>query len=166
MPPTDGAGIITLKGINAMPTAVERMMRKLRVQSLATENDRALLEAFAHGGDEEAFAEIVRRHGPLVLGVCRRILGNVQDAEDAFQATFLVLARKASSVAWRESIKNWLHGVACRIAMKARGKTIKRQQLARTSAHNPPAPPADAWSELRPISIRNCNSFRRSIAKC
>lgn len=136
-----------------MPTAVERMVRKLRVQSLATENDRELLEAFAHGGDEEAFAEIVRRHGPLVLGVCRRILGNVQDAEDAFQATFLVLAKKASSVAWRESVKNWLHGVACRIAMKARCKSIKRKQLDK-NIERPiatAATPADAWSELRPI---------------
>src|SRR5262245_35776222 len=136
-----------------MPSAVERMVRKIRVQSLTAEDDRALLEAFAHGGDEEAFAEIVRRHGPLVLGVCRRILGNVQDAEDAFQATFLVLARKASSVAWRESIKNWLHGVACRIAMKARGKSIKRQQLAKHIAPPQPATagPVDAWNELRPI---------------
>jgi RNA polymerase sigma factor (sigma-70 family) len=136
-----------------MPTAVQQLVRKLRTQSLAAENDRALLEAFAHNGDEEAFAEIVRRHGPLVLGVCRRILGNVQDAEDAFQATFLVLARKAESVAWRESIKNWLHGVACRIAMKARTKAHKRRQKDITAAAQQPTAvtPAEAWNELRPL---------------
>ena len=140
-----------------MPTAVERAVHSLRVQSLghdaAAHPDRRLLEEFAGDGDQSAFAELVRRHGPLVLGVCRRILGNVQDAEDAFQATFLVLARKAGAVRWRDSIKNWLHGVACRVAMKARSRAIQRKQKEQEAGAKPVAvdAPAAAWHELRAV---------------
>ncbi len=139
-----------------MATAVLRVVQSIRGKSLQRERassaDRSLLEAFAQIGDEDAFAEIVRRHGPLVLGVCRRILGNAQDAEDAFQATFLVLARKAAKVAWHESIKNWLHGVACRIAMKARGQAIKRAQKEKAAAPASDAStPAVQWNELRGV---------------
>jgi RNA polymerase sigma factor (sigma-70 family) len=138
-----------------MPTAMQRTVQTLRIKALGQElaawSDRRLLEAFAQTGDESAFAEIVRRHGALVLGVCRRILGSLQDAEDAFQATFLVLARKAGSIAWQDSIKNWLHGVACRIAMKARNQAIKRKQKEKAaSTINEPKSVA-AWNDLRGI---------------
>src|SRR5688572_18103963 len=139
-----------------MATAVLRVVRSIRGKALEQEraamSDRSLLEAFANDADEDAFAEIVRRHGSLVLGVCRRVLGNVQDAEHASQATFLVLARKAGRVAWRESAKNWLHGVAYRVAMKARGKAIRRslKKKAATEAR-PPHPPADSWSDMRSV---------------
>jgi RNA polymerase sigma factor (sigma-70 family) len=80
--------------------------------------DGQLLERFASRGDEEAFAQIVQRHGPMVLGVCRQILRHEQDAEDAFQATFLVLSRKAGSIRRAEALPNWLYGVANRLATR------------------------------------------------
>lgn len=89
-------------------------------------SDARLLERFARTGDEDAFAELVQRHGSMVLSVCRRVLTNHQDAEDAFQATFLVLARKADSQAWTETVGPWLHGVALRIALKARTARLRR----------------------------------------
>src|SRR5262249_40550978 len=94
----------------------------------AARDDRDLLEAFAVRRDEAAFAALVERHGPLVWGVCRRVLAHEQDAEDAFQATFLVLARKAGSVPWRTDVGNWLYAVAVRVARRAKGRS-ERQRL-------------------------------------
>src|SRR4051795_11414323 len=84
------------------------------------QTDGQLLDAYVGRRDEAAFAALVRRHGPMVWGVCRRHLPNHADAEDAFQATFLVLVRRATAVVPRDMVANWLYGVACNVCLKAR----------------------------------------------
>src|ERR1700741_4285387 len=99
-------------------TAVLRHIRHL-VGAPAREkvSGGQLLELFCTSRKESAFAGLVERHARLVLGVCRRVLGHAQDAEDAFQATFLVLMRKAKEVATVKSVGGWLHGIAYRVAL-------------------------------------------------
>src|SRR5262245_44312836 len=105
--------------------------RRLRhvLASPATEgvSDGSLLERYRSRRDESAFAALLERHGPMVLGVCRRLLKNGPDADDAFQATFLVLLRKAGSIARRESVGSWLYGVAYRIALRAKATANRHQ---------------------------------------
>jgi RNA polymerase sigma factor (sigma-70 family) len=116
--------------------------------------DRQLLEDFLGRRDEAAFEALLRRHGPMVLGVCRRLLRDPHDSEDAFQATFLVLLRKASSLRDRDVLANWLYGVAYRTALKARGTRARRQARERPAAEDPAAA-ADAdtvaGAELRAV---------------
>src|SRR6476661_5566877 len=90
--------------------------------------DRDLLRRFARDRDEAAFAAVVHRHGPMVLGVCRRVLGNPADAEDACQATFLVLARKAAAIRRTDAVGAWLYGVARRAACRLRARTTRGQE--------------------------------------
>src|SRR5204862_4327679 len=89
--------------------------------------DAQLLARYVAQRDEAAFAALVRRHGPLVLGVCRRVLRDAHAADDAFQATFLLLVRKARSLARPERLGCWLHGVACRVAARARVEAARRR---------------------------------------
>jgi RNA polymerase sigma factor (sigma-70 family) len=91
--------------------------------------DRQLLNRFRAQRDEEAFAELVRRHGPMVLGVCRRVLGDGHAAEDAFQATFLLLVRKSKSLRDPELLANWLYGVAYRTALKTRSRASRQRTI-------------------------------------
>jgi RNA polymerase sigma factor (sigma-70 family) len=95
---------------------------------LAAAGDDLLLARFVDRRDDRAFAELVARHGGLVMAVCRRVLGREQDAEDAFQATFLVLARKAASLRRAESLPAWLHQTAFRIALRARAGSARRRE--------------------------------------
>src|SRR5262245_52714860 len=88
------------------------------VQTLGGLSDRELLERFVLTHDDSAFTVLIERHGPMVLGVCRRALANRHDTEDACQATFLVLAHRADSLRKTESLGSWLHGVACRVATR------------------------------------------------
>src|SRR5437763_16590354 len=93
-------------------TAAVRHVRALAAgRGAEALTDGELLRAFTTRGDEAAFATLVRRHGPLVLGTCRRALRNAHDAEDAFQATFIILARRAAAIPRLESLAGWLHGV-------------------------------------------------------
>src|SRR5260370_33838554 len=108
--------------------------------------DRQLLEDFSSRRDEAAFAALVARHGPMVLRVCRRVLNHEQDAEDAFQATFLVLARKSGSIRKRAALAEWLHGVAYRTAMQAKRSVARRRNHeARLQASTPKAVPSPTW---------------------
>jgi RNA polymerase sigma-70 factor (ECF subfamily) len=115
--------------------------------------DGQLLQGFVAHRDEAAFEALVRRHGPMVWGVCQRLLRNHQDAEDAFQATFLVLVRKAAAIASRELLANWLYGVAYRTALKARAANARRQARERQvpAMPEPEAVPQGLWHDLRPL---------------
>jgi RNA polymerase sigma factor (sigma-70 family) len=113
------------------------------------DSDAQLLARFV-GGSEPAFGALVRRHGPMVFGVCRRVLGHFEDAEDAFQAAFMVLARQATSIRKSASLASWLYGVAFRVACKARrarGHRIVGEAHARGAPADPATPDA-AWREL------------------
>jgi RNA polymerase sigma factor (sigma-70 family) len=107
--------------------------------------DRQLLEQFVARREDAAFTALVRRHAPLVFAVCRRVLRQEQDAEDAFQATFLVLARKAREVGKQGSVAGWLHRVAYHAAIRARARTVARQERERQA---PPRQPADGLAEV------------------
>ena len=111
----------------------------------ATGGDGELLTRYRTLRDQDAFGSLVRRHGPMVLGVCRRVLRDYHAADDAFQATFLVLAKKADAVRPPDRLAPWLYGVAYRTAMKARGRAFRRQQVEQeyaTEVREPAAAPA------------------------
>src|SRR5262245_23671029 len=111
---------------------LSQVLRQLRRHALLNGEDaltdRELLDKFAEQSDAAAFETLVRRHGPMVLGVCRRVLRDARDAEDAFQATFLVLVRRAASLRRRELVGNWLYGVAYRTALDARTRAARRRR--------------------------------------
>ena len=110
--------------------------------------DTELLARFASRRDEEAFAVLVGRHGPMVLAVCRRLLADSHSADDAFQATFLVLARRAGSLRRPEALGAWLHGVARRVALRARTTALKRQRRTEGDAANAADPRPDPLSAI------------------
>ena len=136
------------------------------------ESDGELLAQFVAGRSEAAFAELVRRHGRLVWTVCRHLTGSEADADDAFQATFLVLARKAPSVRPREKVANWLHGVALRTAMKTKAMTARRRGREKQVAEmpEPEAVQQDPWRDLQPLLDQELNglpeNYRLPILLC
>ncbi len=138
-------------------TTTSDFLRHLRTLTARQANDllsdQQLLERFLHEHSEASFATLVQRHGPMVLNVCRRVLHLTQDAEDAFQATFLILARKAGSIRKPQSLSSWLHGVAYHSAECLRTQARCRASHERRKA---PLPPGDAmdditWRELRSV---------------
>ncbi|MBX9627618.1 MAG: sigma-70 family RNA polymerase sigma factor [Gemmataceae bacterium] len=142
-----------------MPSAPARRLfpslrRVVVLRDSADRPDADLLAAFVRDRDADAFAALVRRHGPMVLGVCRRVVGDVHAADDAFQAVFLVLARRAAAVRPRAAVGNWLYGVAYRTALKARAVRARRHARFKQvdAMPEPPAPPpSDPWTDLRPV---------------
>ena len=110
-------------------TPVNALLRHVRglVGPSADLPDGELLRRYLACRDEAAFAALVERHGPMVLSVCQAVLRHRQDAEDAFQASFLVLARRAAAIRQGDSLAGWLHAVARRLALKARAATLRRQ---------------------------------------
>src|ERR1700756_5430004 len=125
---------------NAQVNPVLRHIRRIAgtVTDVAQVSDRELLERFTALHEEEVFEALVRRHGSLVLSVCRRVLNHEQDAEDVFQAVFLVLARKSGSIRKQASLGSWLFGVAYRLALKARASASRRHAHERRFAEMVP----------------------------
>ncbi len=130
-----------------------RFIRRLSGPGTGAPSDGELLAAFVTGGDESAFADLVRRHGPMVLNVCSHMLDDAHAAEDVFQATFLVLIRKAKSIGKPESVGSWLHGVAVRLAAKARGDRARRRDRERQAPRMASIEASDEalWRDLRPV---------------
>jgi RNA polymerase sigma factor (sigma-70 family) len=160
-----------------MPTSgLQKVVQHLRDiayrQEAAAMTDGQLLERYLAQHDEVAFAVLVRRHASLVWNACRRILDNHHDAEDAFQATFLVLVRKAASIARKDMLANWLYGVAHRTALKAKSAITKRRdrerlaaQLAQGQTDRP-----ELWSNLLPVLDQELSrlpdKYRACIVLC
>src|SRR5262249_992635 len=134
--------------------AVLRHLRQRAAAPAAQEpSDRELLRQVVAHADERAFAARLGRHGAMVLGVCRSVLRRPDDAEDLFQATFLVLARRAGAIRQQASVASWLHGVAYRLARK---QNVREAQRRCREARVPPRPAAVAmddltWRELRGV---------------
>lgn len=155
-----------------MDTVIRHLRRAVLRQDAAGWTDGQLLASFVDQKDAAAFEALVRRHGPMVFGVCRRVVGNHHAAEDAFQATFLVLARKASCVRPRERLANWLHGVALRTAMKAKVLTAKRRSREKQVKEMPELEAAQQgpWRDLQPLLDRELNglpeNYRLPILLC
>jgi RNA polymerase sigma factor (sigma-70 family) len=138
---------------NYVEHPVLRFLRRITAGEDTAGSDAQLLAAFSRRRDEAAFTQLVRRHSPMVFGVCTRVLGNTADAEDAFQATFLVLTRKAASLRQPATLANWLYGVAYRTAQRARRDTARRRLRERQVATMGQAETADesARRELRQV---------------
>src|SRR5713226_3099822 len=159
-----------------MTTQISKVIQHLRstllVRDGADLTDGELLECFVSRRETAALEALVRRHGPMVWGVCRRILRNHHDAEDAFQATFLVLVRKAASVKPREMVGNWLYGVAQQTALKARATAAKQRTRERQVADmiDPAVEEQDLSEDLQFVLDQELNrlpdKYRIAIVLC
>lgn len=155
-----------------MSSAISHPSSAVMFCDYAAMSDGQVLERFVSERDEEAFAILVKRHGPMVLGVCRRILNNGHDAEDAFQAAFLVLARKGSSIVPRQMVGNWLYGVAYRTATKAKSLAgIRRARERQVWALRNEISPNDSMSAEVQLLLdqelaRLPDAYRAAIVSC
>jgi RNA polymerase sigma factor (sigma-70 family) len=128
------------------------LRRPTSAAAIEEQTDAQLLQRFVSRQDEAAFAALVKRHGPMVLAVCRRVLHDAHDADDAFQATFLVLVRKAATLAQPDLLANWLYGVAYRVAVKARANAARRIEYERRT---PPMPLVDPMLDVAGRELRS-----------
>src|SRR5215469_4385522 len=138
---------------SALTAGIRHLRRKLAGQQSKQDSDEQLLHAFLTHRDDSAFAALMRRHGPMVLHLCRRVLGHEQDAEDAFQATFLVLARNAAALRNKTSLAGFLHGTAYRTALAARRAAARRRKHERQAPVRQADDPAGdlLWREVRTL---------------
>jgi cytochrome c peroxidase len=131
---------------------MQTIRRLVEDESARQLSDQILLRRFSRHADQAAFETLLRRHGPMVLNVCRGVLSSEADAEDAFQATFLVFARKAASIRKTASVGSWLHGVAYRTALKARAQSVTRQKHEAGAPPRAVSEPDDlTWREIQAI---------------
>jgi RNA polymerase sigma factor (sigma-70 family) len=131
---------------------LQHIRRLVAIETASQASDAALLERFVAQRDESAFALLLKRHGPMVLRLARRLVGQEQDAEDIFQATFLLFARKAGSIRKRQSVSSCLYGVAYRLAGRAREQRAHRKaQKRRAAARHAAKPQATAWQDLQEL---------------
>jgi RNA polymerase sigma factor (sigma-70 family) len=158
--------------ISQINRIVDHLRHTVRARDGANLSDGQLLDCFVAQREESAFEILVRRHGPMVLSVCRRVVGNHHDAEDAFQATFLVLVRKAASIQPRELVGNWLYGVAYQTALRAKTIAAKRGARERQVTHMPEAEAVTqgVWRDLQPLLdqelSRLSDKYRVPIVLC
>jgi RNA polymerase sigma factor (sigma-70 family) len=155
-----------------MARAVDVLRDRLAGPAEDDLSDADLLGRYLAGRDEAAFSALVRRHGPLVWGVCRRVLGNHADAEDAFQAAFVVLARQGERIRARGSVAGWLHGVALRVAQKAVVRAARQRKRDRGAGPVPNLDPLNEvdWADVRPVLDEELDRlgdrYRAPVALC
>src|SRR4051812_12709196 len=165
-------GVLRQGGPEQLMTMARTSWPQFLVRPPPDGGDAQLLQRFVQRRDEGAFATLMERHGPMVLGVCRRVLRDQQDVDDAFQATFLVLLRKAAALRRPGLLGNWLYGVAYRVALQARAGAARWRALAREVEDVPAAEPVDAkvWDELRPMLDEEVNrlpeKYRAPVVLC
>jgi RNA polymerase sigma factor (sigma-70 family) len=150
---------------------IRRLGRSGGLRGELVQTDAQLLDRFARRRDEPAFSALVARHGPMVLGLFRRLLPDPQDAEDAFQAAFLVLARKAATVGRRAPLGPWLYGVAWRVAVRLRGRAARRRQRERPGVDLDALPADDAaWSDAHGVVHEEVqrlpDAYRSAVVLC
>ncbi len=155
-----------------MSRSISQLIRRVVADECVRQlPDQVLLQQFRERRDEAAFGTLLHRHGPMVLGVCRSVLRNEADAEDAFQATYLILARKAASIRKTASLGSWLHGVAHRTALKARARSATREQHEAQAPGRPASLPDDlAWREVQQALHEELNAiaeqYRDPLVAC
>ncbi len=154
------------------PAEILRQLQHTGVDSADSGSDKNLLDRFSRSRDQAAFAALVQRHGPMVLAVCRRVTAHPQDAEDAFQAVFLVLARKAGTILTPGLLGNWLYGVAVRVSQRARRSATRRRgwEVQVVDMPDPPAPAPSPHTDLGPVIHEELAAlpahYREAIVLC